>query len=129
MKKTAFFCFVALMTIVGCNEAIEPKITTITAEEMQSLLEAENVKLIDVRTEEEYKAGAIPGAQNIDFLSPTFYDDIKSLDKNEPVILYCKTGRRSLNCAEELVKQGFVKIYDLEGGYSKWIHEAPDKKN
>lgn len=127
MKKIVFFCFVVSLGLIGCNEASEPKITTISAEEMQSLLEAENVKLIDVRTEKEYKEGSIPGAQNIDFLSPTFQNDIKSLDKNEPVIVYCNTGKRSLRCAEELVKQGFVKIYDLEGGYSKWKHE--DKSN
>ena len=123
MRKLAFLFFITLVTFTSCKEKSEPKITTISAEEMQSLLEAENVKLIDVRTEEEYKDGFIPGAQNIDFLSPTFYEDIKSLDKNESVIVYCKTGNRSARCANELVKQGFVKIYDLEGGYSKWKHQ------
>ncbi|MBU3821151.1 rhodanese-like domain-containing protein [Flavobacteriaceae bacterium XHP0103] len=124
MKKLTFLCFLALTTIFGCKEASEPKITTISAEEMQSLLETENVKLIDVRTEKEYNDGSIPNAQNIDFLSPTFQTDIQMLDKNQPVLLYCNTGKRSMRCAEEMVKLGFVKIYDLEGGYSKWKREA-----
>lgn len=94
----------------------------VTAEEMQSILELEDVQLVDVRTPKEHEEIRIANSQNIDFKSPTFDEDITKLDKEKPVILYCKSGRRSAKCAKKLKDAGFEKIYDLEGGISKWKH-------
>jgi rhodanese-related sulfurtransferase len=96
----------------------------VSSEEMESILEIEGVQLIDVRTPEEYAEGYIEGAQNIDFYSDTFDQDILKLDKTKPVVLYCKSGGRSANCAEKLVKAGFVKVYDLDGGITQWQHNG-----
>jgi len=129
MKKLAFVFLVLIsMGFAGCQDSVNPKITTITPEEMKTFLEVDNVQLIDVRTKEEYNAGYIPGAQNIDFFSPTFIDDINKLDKERPIFLYCKSGNRSAKCAKAMVNQGFVKIYDLEGGFSKWKHNGLESK-
>ncbi|WP_400077319.1 rhodanese-like domain-containing protein [Winogradskyella sp. R77965] len=98
------------------------EVKLVTAEEMQSILELEDVQLIDVRTPNEYEEVRIAESQNIDFQSPTFDEDITKLDKNKPVILYCKSGRRSAKCAKKLKDAGFEKIYDLDGGISKWKH-------
>ena len=86
--------------------------------------ELDNVQLVDVRTPEEFQAGYIAEAQNIDFMSPTFEEDIKTLDKEKPVLLYCQKGGRSAKCAEKMKDLGFKKIYDLQGGFSKWKHEG-----
>ncbi|MCB0427365.1 MAG: rhodanese-like domain-containing protein, partial [Mangrovimonas sp.] len=43
--------------------------------------------------------------------------------------LYCQSGGRSARCAEKLVEAGFVKVYDLEGGISKWKHKGYEIKN
>ncbi|PKQ43601.1 rhodanese-like domain-containing protein [Confluentibacter flavum] len=126
MKKLPYLFLLLLITFSGCKEAESSKITVITPEEMQSFLEADNVQLIDVRTQEEYNKGHIKGAQNINFFSPTFFDDINKLDKEKPVYLYCNSGKRSANCAEKMIEIGFVKIYDLEGGFSKWKHEGSE---
>ena len=64
----------------------------------------------------------IPNSQNIDFRSPTFDKDIENLDKSKPVLLYCKSGGRSAECAKKLKDAGFEKVYDLDGGISKWKH-------
>ena len=108
------------------TSCLETKDTTnvklITPEEMESILELEDVQLVDVRTLQEYKEVHIPSAQNIDFTSPTFDEDIAKLDKEKPVILYCKGGVKSAKCAKKLQEAGFEKIYDLEGGLSKWKH-------
>jgi len=126
MNKVFVICclFLALGVNTSCLDTTlsDDGIKLITAAEMKSILELENVKLIDVRTPKEYKEDHIFSAQNIDFMSPTFDDDITKLDKNEPVILYCKSGRRSAKCAKKMKKAGFKKIYDLEGGISKWRH-------
>ncbi|MEP5340549.1 MAG: rhodanese-like domain-containing protein [Algibacter sp.] len=125
MKQLLFiFCILISIVFVGCKESVNLGIQVISQEEMQTLLKLDDVQLIDVRTPEEYKTGFIADAQNIDFYSSTFAEDINKLDKSKPVLLYCKSGGRSAKCAKKLLKAGFVKIYDLEGGISKWEHSG-----
>jgi len=97
-------------------------IKLVTAEEMKKIIELEDVQLVDVRTPAEFEQTHIKSAQNIDFRSPTFEEDIKKLDKTKPVVVYCQAGGRSSKCAKKLKDAGFEKIYDLEGGLSKWEH-------
>ena len=124
MKKLGLICclFVALSFSTSCLEkkVDSSEIKVVSAEEMQSILAQEDVQLVDVRTSNEYDKSHIVSAQNIDFKSPTFDEDVEQLDKNKPVILYCKSGGRSAKCAKKLKDAGFKKIYDLEGGISKW---------
>ncbi len=124
MKKGVLAVFFLLLCLTSCldNKGIEAEVKLITPEEMENILELEDVQLVDVRTPQEYNEEHIASSQNIDFRSPTFEDDIKKLDKNKPVILYCKSGKRSTKCAEKLKNAGFEKVYELEGGISKWKH-------
>ena len=48
--------------------------------------------------------------------------------QSKPVIVYCRSGRRSAECAKQLKEKGFVKIYDLEGGIAKWEFEGFEVK-
>ena len=125
MKKSTLIIALFLGTILfSCSKKNETKeITVVSPEEMQTLLELDDVQLIDVRTEDEHKEGHLENSQNIDFNSPTFNEDINKLDKLKPVILYCQKGGRSAKCAEKLQEAGFIKIYDLQGGFSKWQHQ------
>jgi len=126
MKKLSLICclFVALSFSTSCinSKSDNSEVKLVTAEEMQTILELEDVQLVDVRTPKEYDEIHIANSQNIDFKSPTFDEDITKLDKNKPVILYCKSGGRSAKCAKKLKDAGFEKIYDLDGGISKWKH-------
>jgi rhodanese-related sulfurtransferase len=116
--------FLMLVIVTSCvNGVSEDKgVKLVTAEEMSAILELEDVQLVDVRTPKEHDSLRIENSQNIDFNSPTFESDITKLDKTKPVMLYCKTGRRSAKCAEKLIDAGFEKVYELEGGISKWKH-------
>ena len=127
MKKVYTVLSLLLVITMALTSCLDTKDATtdvklITAEEMQSILEQEDVQLVDVRTSQEYEEEHIVNSQNIDFSSPTFDDDIAKLDKGKPVILYCKGGGRSAKCAKKLKDAGFEKVYDLEGGISKWKH-------
>ena len=86
----------------------------------QKLAELPSAQLVDVRTPEEVAAGAIPSAINMDFFSNEFESKIKTLDKNRPVLVYCKSGGRSGKTAKRLNKMGFKEVYDLKGGFSSW---------
>ncbi|MBF8148288.1 rhodanese-like domain-containing protein [Winogradskyella sp. F6397] len=131
MKKVVTICCFLLMVglCTSCLDKVlsNTEVQLVSADEMESILEQEDVQLIDVRTPKEYEEMHIANSQNIDFMSPTFDEDISKLDKSKPVILYCKSGGRSARCAKKLKDAGFEKIYDLEGGISKWKHS--DKLN
>ncbi len=75
------------------------------------------VQLIDVRTPEEFEAGHIETALNIDFFSEQFNADFEKLEKDKPVYIYCKSGNRSGQAAKKLAEMGFEMIYDLKGDF------------
>lgn len=75
--------------------------------------------LLDVRTAGEFGGGHLPKAQNIDFRSSDFLEKIKTLDKSQPVLVYCLSGGRSAQAAEIMRKEGF-QVTELKGGYLKW---------
>ena len=81
----------------------------------------ENRQLIDVRTPEEYGQGHIDGAVNINFYDDDFAQQLEQkLNKEQPVMLYCRSGSRSAQSAEQLKALGFKEVYDLEGGFMAW---------
>ncbi|HSI74438.1 MAG TPA: Ca2+-dependent phosphoinositide-specific phospholipase C [Lunatimonas sp.] len=77
--------------------------------------------VLDVRTDEEVSGGCLENAIQADFLSDQFEDRIKSLEKSEPILVYCKVGARSAKAADKLIAQGFKKVYHLEGGIDTWV--------
>ena len=115
------FIIVFASFLTGCKDDSDDQIILVTPEEMFSLMELEDVQLVDVRTAKDRVDGFIKNSQNIDFNSPTFDQDIEKLDKTKPVILYCRTGSRSRKCAKKLKEAGFVQIYDLKGGITQWL--------
>ena len=89
------------------------------AEKLSSL---KDVQLLDVRTPQEYAGGHIDGAVNMDVLNATVFEEaIEKLDPSKPVMLYCRSGRRSQTAAAKLAALGFQEIYDLKGGYTSWV--------
>ncbi|MBN2868247.1 MAG: rhodanese-like domain-containing protein [Flavobacteriaceae bacterium] len=120
MKKHIVLFLLLMTIIVSCKTDANEEIKVVSQEEMQTYINMDDVQLIDVRTPKEYNAGHIATAQNINFLSPTFEQDILKLDKNKPVLVYCQMGGRSAKCAEKMKALGFTKLLDYKGGYSKW---------
>ena len=82
---------------------------------------ANDVQLVDVRTIEEYNAGHIENAINIDFFDQAnFNENFADFNREKPMYLYCRSGNRSQRAAKKLLEIGFKKIYDLKGGYKAW---------
>jgi thioredoxin 1 len=79
--------------------------------------------LIDVRTKKEHSKEHIDGAVNYSYLAFHFRRDVKNLDRNKPVFVYCQTCHRSPLAAKKLKHMGFSTVYDLKGGYQKWNPE------
>lgn len=78
---------------------------------------ASKVLLLDVRTPQEYAEGHIPGAALIpyDELAAKF----KEADKERPIVVYCRSGRRSAIAADTLKGMGYTNVSDF-GGYTNW---------
>jgi thioredoxin len=78
-------------------------------------------QLIDVRTPEEYAAGHLAGAVNMNIYDADFAQRIAKLDKSRPVMVYCKAGGRSGDAAKQLSALGYA-VSDLKGGTLAWAN-------
>ncbi|HZJ21369.1 MAG TPA: rhodanese-like domain-containing protein [Pricia sp.] len=95
----------------------QQNITLLPSAEFLVAVFGTKVQLVDVRTPREYHDEHINGAINIDWSQPFFFrKEIKKLNKEQPVYLYCRTSNRSQKVAKWLAKSGFAEIYDLQGG-------------
>ncbi len=92
-------------------------IKTLSVDEFATVIENENVRLIDVRTPREYAEGHIKGAENIDVKSADFAARINDI-KGE-VAVYCVKGMRSMKAANQLAANGCL-VYNLDGGINAW---------
>ncbi len=127
MKYFIPLCIVIL--IISCKEtSTGPRVEVISVQEMEEVLRAESVQLIDVRTRNEFASNHIRNARNIVYQGDDWETQIATLDKDKPVYVYCQKGSRSAKCAAMLEEAGFEKIYDLEGGISQWISEGKEVK-
>ena len=78
------------------------------------------VAVLDVRTADEYAAGHLPWASNLDWYATDFVERVSaSYPKETPLALYCRSGRRSAEAAARLVKEGYT-VCNLKGGYLAW---------
>lgn len=98
---------------------------TVPAQEAAPLLEAEGTIVLDVRTQEEYDGGHIPGAVCLPVETLTDGDlSVLLPDKQAPVVVYCRTGHRSAQAAQVLSELGYANITDLAGGILAWNGEV-----
>ncbi|SJZ80433.1 rhodanese-like domain-containing protein [Anaerorhabdus furcosa] len=92
---------------------------TINSKEAYKMMQEEKVIILDVRTVEEFQEGHIEGAINIPL------DEIRTrsneLNKEDTILVYCRSGNRSKTASNELVKLGFSHVFDF-GGVNNWSY-------
>ncbi len=76
--------------------------------------------LLDVRTPQEFKEERIEGAVMVDYLSPTFRDEVAKLDRGKAYLVYCRSGSRSSEAVKVMQEQGFRDVRHLDGGILRW---------
>ena len=114
---------IIVFTLSSCAQSQSGKTVSqkLDANSFKNTLESVNdVQLIDVRTQEEFASGHLVGSINYDIYLNDFDTQLASLNKNQPVMVYCKGGGRSADAIEKLEKLGFTQIYDLSGGIMAW---------
>ncbi len=111
---------VFLVNSYSCRETVE----SIDSLQLHQMLERKNEGLpllIDVRQAEEYEAGHIPGALLVPLGQLEFGHS--SFRKEKKMIVYCRSGKRSMTAALILCRMGFTQVMSLEGGILNWPYE------
>ena len=127
MKKLVFL-LLAVMFLTACGQDKENDqgavYVNITAEEAKQIMDKEEGFIIlDVRTQEEYDQGHIPGAIVISHEEIAEKAEKVLTDKNQMILVYCRSGRRSKIAAEALVELGYTNIKEF-GGIIDWPYEV-----
>ena len=117
--------FLLISTLLSCQQP-KADFKSLSVADFDSFIKADDVQRLDVRTLAEYSEGHIPGAVNINVLDDSFAAMADStLQKERPVALYCRSGKRSKKAAEILSKRGY-KVYELDKGFNAWQQEAKE---
>ena len=127
MKKLIFL-LLAVMMLTACGQDKEETqgavYMNITAEEAKQIMDSEEDYIIlDVRTQDEYDQGHIPGAIVISHEEIAEKAEKVLTDKDQLILVYCRSGRRSKIAAEALVELGYTNIKEF-GGIIDWPYEV-----
>ena len=120
MKFIATMLVVAA-ALVGCGGTSSPDVAptvgvrTVSPDAAKALIAAGDVTVIDVRTPEEFAAGHVAGATNINVESADFGDRIEALDASDAYVVYCRSGRRSAFAADLMKQARFTDVADAGG--------------
>ena len=128
MMKKLVFLLLAVMLLTACGQDKENDqgavYMNITAEEAKQIMDSEESYIIlDVRTQEEYDQGHIPGAIVISHEEIAEKAKEVLTDKDQLILVYCRSGRRSKIAAEALVELGYTNIKEF-GGIIDWPYEV-----
>ena len=121
--------FLLLLLLTGCggtasNASSENDYQQISQEEAKEMMDTQEVIILDVREQDEYDSGHIPGA----VLLPVGTIDKETAaevipEKDSTVLVYCRSGNRSKTASSALAELGYTNIYEF-GGINTWPYET-----
>ncbi|MBQ8665602.1 MAG: rhodanese-like domain-containing protein, partial [Lachnospiraceae bacterium] len=115
-----FGCGVASQKSDGDGMVYEPKYTQISQDEAKLMMQDDDGHVIvDVRRADEYAEGHIPGAILIPNEEIGTKEPEELPDKNQIILVYCRSGRRSKEASQKLADMGYVNVYEF-GGIIDW---------
>ena len=124
MKRMILF-LLALFLLTGCaGNAADGSYQQITQEEAKEMMDTQEVIILDVREQDEYDSGHIPGAVLLPVGSideDTAAEVIPETDST--VLVYCRSGNRSKTASSTLADLGYTNIYEF-GGINSWPYET-----
>lgn len=121
--KIVLTMFLVAILLVSCANSQEVYMN-ITPETAKQIMDAsKDYVILDVRTQEEFDQAHIPGAILIPNDQISAEAERVLVDKNQLILVYCRSGRRSKLAAEELVKLGYTNIKEF-GGIIDWPYEV-----
>ena len=129
MKRILPLFLLLLLLLTGCggttsNASSESDYQQISQEEAKEMMDTQDVIILDVREQDEYDSGHIPGA----ILLPVGTIDEETAaevipEKDSTVLVYCRSGNRSQTASSALAELGYTNIYEF-GGINTWPYET-----
>lgn len=126
MKRILPLIFSVLLLLSGCggNTSANGSYEQISQQEAKTMMDTQDVMILDVREQEEYDSGHIPGA----VLLPvgTISEETAAAvipEKDSVVLVYCRSGNRSKTASAALAELGYTGIYEF-GGINTWPYET-----
>lgn len=129
MKQILPLFLLLLLLLTGCggtasNASSESSYQQISQEEAKEMMDTQDVIILDVREQDEYDSGYIPGA----VLLPVGTIDEETAaevipEKDSTVLVYCRSGNRSKTASSALAELGYTNIYEF-GGINTWPYET-----
>lgn len=132
MKKRFIIFFAALCLLSGCGgqgsaqeETVVAAFQQISQEEAKTIMSTnQNAVVLDVRTQEEYDSGHIKGAVllPVDWITEDTAQEVIPA-KDTQVLVYCRSGNRSVTASKALAQLGYTEVYEF-GGINTWPYET-----
>lgn len=123
----------ALLALAGCggSDTSAPaapeltvtqaaSVTLLTPSAASDLVGDPAIRVLDVRTAEEFAEGHLPGAVRLDWYASDFADRVAELDHDATWVVYCRSGNRSAQATALMADQGFTAVNDVDGGIVAW---------
>ena len=132
MMLTRLFGFGTMLLALGLGGCAEPRYTNVDNAELKAL-QAQGVPVYDIRRPDEWRqTGVVAGSRTLTFVdasgraNPEFVPRLAAeVGKDDPVILICRTGKRTDTLARRLVEDlGYTKVYNVRDGITGWIGEG-----
>ena len=141
IRKLALLTMIGIISVLGfsCSKSGNEKETLamskevkvgkkaeykkITSDEAKKMMETQKVIVVDVRTLEEYNEGHIPNAISVPLETIENEAEAKLKNKDDLILVYCRSGRRSREAALKLIEKGYTNVIDF-GGINDWNGEV-----
>ena len=141
IKKIALMAIVGLISVLGisCGRTMNSKQVSvdskevknekkaeykkITSDEAKNIMSTQKAIVVDVRSLEEYNEGHIPNAISVPLETIENEAETKLKNKNDLILVYCRSGRRSREAALRLIEKGYTNVIDF-GGIQDWNGEV-----
>ena len=120
MRKIKEICLLIVLSFSFTACGGDAGVENVGANDFIKKIKEPGVIVVDVRSEEEFRAGHLQGAINIDVNSPTFEKIIAELDKTSTYAIYCRSGNRSTIASKKMLNAGFTNLINFnKGGFAE----------
>src|SRR5659263_687615 len=111
-------------TVTNINVSEKNTYTNVNVQQGKEMIDSGEVFILDVRRPDEYASGHIKNSTLLavqDIPANELDIKLKELPKDKPILVYCRSGSRSVAASTILVDKGFAQVYNMQGGINGWI--------